>query len=89
MLRWPGVALLAGGGVSLAVGIALNWAVPVWEREAFIGLRVGTNGVTDPVGGLAESLVREATARSLLEKVAVLPLVGALAGVSIHWGRIG
>ena len=92
MLRWPGITLLMGGGVCLAVGFVANSAIPGQIREAI------TNAVSysDEVpvsainlaGDLMESFARQATAGFIPAAVTVMVLGGVLIVASLFAGAL-
>ena len=90
MLRWPGVCLLFGGGVCLAVGFVLNSAVPGQIREALVNPISYSSDI--PVtaislaGDLGESFARQATAGFIPAAVAVMAVGGALVVASLFAG---
>ena len=92
MLRWPGVTLALGGVVCLAVGVALNAAVPGRVREAF-ALAASKSGnapasMTNLAGDLLESFLRQATAGFIPAAVSVMVLGVVLVVASLFWGAL-
>ncbi len=92
MLRWPGVALLAGGTVCLVVGFAVHSVLPGLVRKTMM------NAVSFPdnvpvsainlAGDLLESLLRQATGGFVPAVMAVMALGGALIAASLFYGRL-
>ena len=81
MLRWPGIALLLGGGVCLAVGFVINSAIPGRIKDAIVHSTSYTPDVPtaaiDLAGDLAESFAQQATAGFIPAVVTVL-VIGAV-----------
>ena len=81
MLRWPGVALLLGGGVCLAVGFVLNSAIPGRIKDAIVHSTSYAPDVPTAainlMGDIFESFARQSTAGFIPEATAVLA-VGAV-----------
>ena len=81
MLRWPGFALLLGGGVCLAVGFVINSAIPGRIKDAIVHSTsyapdVPTAAI-DLAGDLAESFAQQATA-GFIPAVASILVIGAV-----------
>ena len=96
MLRWPGLALLMGGGVCLAVGFVLNSAVPgrikdAVARPASYSSDIPTAAIS-LTGDLMESFARHATAGFIPEATTVLVigvvLVAASFFASVLWSML-
>ena len=93
MLRWPGVALLAGGGLSLVAGLLLNSGLPAIIRAA-AEEDVSSSDVDapDPVVELAadvlEVFTREVTSGYMPAVVAVMVVGAVLIAASLLHGRI-
>ena len=87
MLRWPGVALLMGGGVCLVVGFVVNSAIPGQIRGAITDVVSYSADVPvaaiDLAGDLMESFARQATAGFLPAALTVMILGGVLIVVSL------
>ncbi len=81
MLRWPGITLVMGGGVCLAVGFVLNSAIPGQFRDAITRSASYSSDVPVSVinlaGDLVESFARQATAGFIPPAVTVM-VIGAL-----------
>ena len=92
MLRWPGVALLAGGIVCLVVGFAAHSVLPGIAGSAVVSFLPSPGPVPAPAdslaGDLAESFVRQATGGFLPMTAAVMALGGILIAVSLGWNRL-
>ena len=86
ILRWPGLTLLMGGGVCLAVGSVVNSAVPGRIGEAIADVTSYSHDV--PVsairlaGDLAESFAQQATAGFIPAVVSVMVIGGVLLAAS-------
>ena len=86
VLRWPGLSLLMGGGVCLAIGFVVNSAVPGQIGEAIADVSSYSHDV--PVsavrlaGDLAESFAQQATAGFIPSAVAVMVIGGVLLAAS-------
>ena len=86
ILRWPGLSLLLGGGVCLAVGSVVNSAVPGQIGEAIADVSSYSHDV--PVsairlaGDLAESFAQQATAGFIPSAVTVMVIGGVLLAAS-------
>ena len=86
ILRWPGLTLLMGGGVCLAVGSVVNSAVPGRIGEAIADVTSYSHDV--PVsairlaGDLAESFAQQATAGFIPAAVSVMVIGGVLLAAS-------
>ena len=81
MLRWPGLTLLLGSGVCLAVGIVANSAIPGRIKDAIVHSTsyapdVPTAAI-DLSGDLAESFAQQATA-GFIPAVATVLVIGAV-----------
>lgn len=81
MLRWPGIALLLGGGVCLAVGFVINSAIPGRIKDAIVHSTsyapdVPTAAI-DLAGDLAESFAQQATA-GFIPAVTTVLVIGAV-----------
>ena len=93
MLRWPGVALLAGGGLSLVAGLLLNSGLPAIIRAA-AEEDVSSSDVDapDPVVELAadvlEVFTREVTSGYMPAVVAVIVVGAVLIAASLLHGRL-
>ena len=81
MLRWPGITLLLGGGVCLAVGIVVNSAVPGRIKDAIVNSTSYAPDVPAAAislaGDMAESFARQVSAGFVPAAVTVL-VVGAV-----------
>ena len=81
MLRWPGITLLLGGGVCLAVGIVVNSAVPGRIKDAIVNSTSYAPDVPTAAislaGDMAESFARQVSAGFVPAAVTVL-VVGAV-----------
>ena len=90
MLRWPGITLLLGGGVCLAVGFVLNSAIPGQIREAVTDAASYSADVPvaaiNLAGDLFESFARQATAGFIPAAVVVMVLGGVLVVGSLFAG---
>ena len=92
MLRWPGITLLMGGGVCLAVGFVINSAIPGEIREAITDAASYSADV--PVaairlgGDLLESFARQATAGFIPAAVVVMALGAVLVVASLFAGAL-
>ena len=91
MLRWPGVALLAGGSLSLVAGLVLNSGLPGLVRELV------TEASTDndvPVAAVElakdvlEVFAREVTSGFMPGTVTVMVVGGVLIAASVAHGRL-
>ena len=91
MLRWPGVALLVGGGLSLVAGLVLNSGLPALLRE------LATEAASDddvPVaaielaGDLLETFIREVTSGFMPATVAVMVVGVVLIAASLSYDRM-
>lgn len=86
VLRWPGLSLLMGGGVCLAIGFVVNSAVPGQIGEAIADVSSYSHDV--PVsavrlaGDLAESFAQQATAGFIPSAVAAMVIGGVLLAAS-------
>lgn len=87
MLRWPGISLLMGGGVCLAVGFVANSAIPGAIRDAVTDAASYSADVPvaaiDLAGDLMESFGRQATAGFIPTAVTVMVLGGVLIVASL------
>ena len=66
MLRWPGVALLVGGGLSLVAGVLLNSGLPTLinaaaEEQVSSGDGDVPDTVVELIGDVLEVFTREVT----------------------------
>ena len=94
ILRWPGLTLLMGGGVCLAIGFVVNSAVPGQIGEAIADASSYSHDV--PVSAirlaadLAESFAQQATAGFIPSAVTVMVIGGVLLAASffaeVLWG---
>ena len=90
MLRWPGITLIMGGGICLAVGLVLNSAIPGQFNDAIV--RAASYSPEVPVsvitlvGDLAESFARQATGGFIPASVAVMVIGGLLVVASLVSG---
>ena len=90
MLRWPGLSLLMGGGVCVAVGFVVNSAVPGRIKDAVI--RPISYSSDIPVaainlaGDLGESFARQITAGFIPAAVTVIVIGGVLVVASLFAG---
>ena len=90
MLRWPGVALLMGGGVCLIVGLVVNSSVPGRIKDAIV--RPTSYSSEIPIaainlaGDLVESFVRQVTAGFIPGVVTVMVVGGVLVVSSLSSG---
>ena len=86
MLRWPGVTLLLGGAVCLAVGSVVNSSVPGRINDAISDAASYSPDVPvsaiNLAGDLFESFARQATAGFIPAAVIVMVLGGLLLGAS-------
>ena len=91
MLRWPGVALLAGGSLSLVAGLVLNSGLPGLVRELV------TEASTDndvPVAAVElakdvlEVFTREVTSGFMPGTVTVMVVGAVLIAASVAHGRL-
>ena len=91
MLRWPGVALLTGGGISLVVGLVLNSVLPGLVRGTVMGAVSVTANVPasaiDLAGDLLESFAHQATAGFVPGTVAVMVLGAVMLAASLRTRR--
>ena len=90
MLRWPGVALLMGGGVCLVVGFVLNSAIPGRIKDAVIrpisySPDIPTAAI-NLAGDLGESFARQMTAGFIPAAVTVVAIGGVLVVASLFAG---
>ena len=81
MLRWPGITLLLGSGVCLAVGFAINSAIPGRIKDAIVHSTsyapdVPTAAI-DLSADLVESFAQQATA-GFVPAVATVLVIGAV-----------
>ena len=92
MLGWTGGALLAGGGVALAVGIVINSVVPSRIREAVMDQVSFPADVPDSAIDLAadllESFAGQSTAGFIPATVIVIVIGGALIVASMYHQRL-
>ena len=92
MLRWPSVALLAGGAVSLVVGLVLNSVLPGLVRgTAMNAVSFSANvpaSAIDLARDLLESFVHQATAGFIPGTLTVMALGGELIVASLCYGRL-
>ena len=92
MLRWPGVALLAGGTTCLIVGLVLNSVIPGLVRGTVmsaVSLPADMPASAIDLGGdLLESFAREVTAGFVQGTLAVMALGGVLIAASLSYGRL-
>ena len=92
MLRWPGITLLMGSGVCLAVGFVLNSAIPGQIREAITNAASYSADVPvsaiDLAGDLMESFARQATDGFMPAAVTVLVLGVVLIVASLFAGAL-
>ena len=92
MLRWPGLALLMGGGVCLGVGFVLNSAVPGRIKDAAIRpISYSSDVPTAAIslaGDLGESFARQVTAGFIPAAVTVIVIGGVLLLASLFAGVI-
>lgn len=90
MLRWPGLALLMGGGVCLVVGFVLNSAIPGRIKEAAtrpISYSSDIPAAAVSLGGdLGESFARQMTAGFIPAAVTVIVIGAVLLGASLFAG---
>lgn len=94
MLRWPGLTLLLGGGVCLAVGFVVNSAIPGQIGDAITNAASYSPNVPaaaiDLAGDLMESFARQATAGFIPAAVTVMAVGGILLAASFFaeplWG---
>ena len=81
MLRWPGVVLLLGGGVCLAVGFVVNSAVPGRIKDAIVHSSSYAPDVPsaaiDLAGDLLESFAQQSTA-GFIPAAATVMAIGAV-----------
>ena len=89
MLRWPGIALLAGGGVCLMVGFAVHSALPGLAGESLMS----HSGNVPPsamalAGDVLESFLRQATGGFVPAAAVVMALGAALIAASLGCGRL-
>ena len=86
MLRWPGIALLLGGGVCLVVGFLLNSALPPRVRDAIASPADYSSDIPMPAislaGDLVESFVSQLTSGFLPGAVTVAVIGAVLFGAS-------
>ena len=86
MLRWPGIALLLGGGVCLVAGFLLNSALPPRIRDAIASPADYSSDMPMPAislaGDLAESFVSQLTSGFLPGAVTVAAIGAVLFGAS-------
>ena len=92
MLGWPGVALLAGGGVCVIAGFVVNSVMPDLARNAVENAFPGSGGVPIPAialaGDLVESLTSRATGGFVPAAAAVMTVGGVLIVASMYCGRL-
>ena len=90
MLRWPGLALLMGGGVCLVVGFVLNSAIPGRIKEAAIRPISYSSDIPAAAvslgGDLGESFARQMTAGFIPAAVTVIVIGAVLLGASLFAG---
>ena len=92
MLRWPGVALLMGGGVCLIVGFVVNSSVPGRIKDAIVrptsySSEIPTAAISI-AGDLVESFARQVTAGFIPAAVTVMLIGGALVVASLFSGAL-
>ncbi|MYD35425.1 MAG: hypothetical protein F4X20_00135 [Dehalococcoidia bacterium] len=88
MLRWPGLYLLLGGAVSLAVGLVLNTVVPGRLVVVVTTSSSGTpTALISLIGDLMESFARQFTAGFIPGTVTVLVIGAVLFVASFFVGR--
>ena len=92
MLRWPGVALLAGGSLSLVVGLLLNSGLPGLFRELVVTEATSSGDASvaaiELLGDVLEVFTREVTAGFMPATVAVMVVGAALIAASLFYDRI-
>ena len=92
MLRWPGVALLIGGGICLLVGFVVNSAIPGQFKDAIVrGASYSPNVPVSAInlaGDIVESFARQATAGFIPASVTVMVIGGALVMASLLYGPL-
>ena len=96
MLRWPGITLLMGGGVCLAVGFVVHSAIPGEIKDAIVYSTTYSPEVPTAAinlgGDLLESFARQSTAGFVPAAVAVMVIGGVLLAGSfvanILWGAV-
>ena len=91
MLRWPGVALLVGGGLSLVAGLFLNSGLPAIIRE--IATEMATEedapvAAIELAGDLLEVFAREVTSGFMTAAVAVIVVGVVLVAASVVHARL-
>ena len=81
MLRWPGITLLLGSGVCLAVGFVINSAIPGRIKDAIVHSTSYAPDVPTAAinlaGDLAESFAQQATA-GFIPAAATVLVIGAV-----------
>ena len=86
MFRWPGLTLILGGAVCLAVGFVLNSALPGRIRETVASPADYTSDIPmtaiSLAGDLAESFARQLTSGFVSATVVVLAVGAVLFGTS-------
>ena len=91
MLRWPGVALLAGGSLSLVVGLVLNSGLPGLFRELVVTEASSGDASVAAIelaGDVLEVFTREVTSGFMPATVAVMVVGAALIAASLFYDRI-
>ena len=91
MLRWPGVALLAGGSLSLVAGIVLNSGLPGLVRELVTQASADEDvsvAAVELVGDVLEVFAREVTSGFMPGTVAVMVVGALLIAASLVHGRL-
>ena len=91
MLRWPGVALLAGGSVSLVVALLLNSGLPRLFRELVVAAASEEDAPVAAIelaGDVLEVFTREATGGFMPAAVAVMVVGAVLIAASLVHGRL-
>ena len=92
MLRWPGVALLAGGGLSLLAGFVLHSGLPALINEVTAEDVSSDGDVPDAavelIADLLEVFTREITSGFMPAALAVMAVGAVLIVASVVHGRL-
>ena len=91
MLRWPGVALLAGGSLSLVAGIVLNSGLPGLLRELVTEASADEDvpvAAVELAKDVIEIFAREVTSGFMPATLTVMVVGGVLIAASVAHGRL-